>query len=285
LAEARKFVFVSPDYGSSITENGCCGSGCCDFEAVVLSGNAKDLTNAVKQRYGALAERAGKRGLEASENKASDKFYSDSQCSIIPDEAAGASTGSGNPLAYADVVAGETILDLGSGGGIDCLLLSSSVGDSGRVIGVDMTPRMVSLARDNARKLELANVVFKRGHIEQIPQDETSVDLVISNGVISQSEWKHMVFSEMFRVLKPGGRFVISDLVTDELLPDSIRDSTGQWVEGVGGAAVRSAYLRMIESAGFVDVEIVDERPGPNGTEEWRHLVKSLTIKASKPLG
>ena len=93
------------------------------------------------------------------------------------------------------------------------------------------------------------------------------------------------MFSEMFRVLKPGGRFVLSDLVTDELLPESVRDSTGQWVEGIGGAAVRSAYLGMIESAGFVDVEIVDERPGPNGTEEWRHLVKSLTIKASKPVG
>ncbi len=218
------------------------------------------------------------------DDKASDKFYTDSQRSTIPDEAAGASTGSGNPLAYTDVVAGETVLDLGSGGGIDCLLLSSAVGDSGRVIGVDMTPRMVSLGRNNAKKLGMTNVVFKRGHMEQIPQDETSVDLVISNGAISQSEWKHMVFSEMFRVLKPGGRFVISDLVTDELLPDSVRDSTGLWVEGVGGAAVRSTYIGMIESAGFVDVEIVEELPGPNGAEEWRPLVKSLTVKALKAL-
>jgi len=241
---------------------------------VVFSGNAKDIATAVKQRYGALAERGGKHALEASENKPSDEFYTDSQRSTISDKSAGTSNGTGNPLAHVDVVAGKTVFDLGSVGGIDRLFMSSSVCDSGRVIGA-MLPCMVSLARDNAKKLGLTNVVFKRGHIEQIPQDETSVDLVISNGFFSLSEWKYMVLSEMFRVLKPGGCFVISDLVTDELLPESIRDSTGQWVEGVDDAAVRSAYLGMIKSAGFVDIEIVDERTGPNGAEEWRHLVKS----------
>lgn len=283
MAEARKFVFVSPDYGSSITENGCCGSGCCDFEAVVLSGNAKDITNAVKQRYGALAERAGKRGLEASEKKSSDRHYSAGERSSIPDEAAGASTGVGNPVSFADIQSGETVLDLGSGGGIDCFLAATHVGETGRVIGIDMTPRMVNLGRDNAKKLEAKNVAFKRGHIEQIPQDETSIDVVISNNAIALSEWKHLVFSETFRILKPGGRFVISEGVTTSALPDSVLDSTSEWVEGVAGAVDKSKFVEMIETAGFTNVEVLDERAGDGGSEEWRSSLASLTIKAFKP--
>ena len=282
MVEARKFVFVSPDYGSSITENGCCGSGCCDFEAIVLSGNAQDITNAVKQRYGALAERAGKRGLEASEDKSSDKFYTAEQLSLITDEAAGASTGVGNPVSFADIKTGETVIDLGCGGGIDCFIAAREVGADGRVIGVDMTPRMISLARDNAKKLATENVVFKRGHFEQLPQDETSIDLIVSNGAISLSEWKHLTFAEMFRVLKPGGRFVVSDVVTTEGLPDSVQESTGEWVAGVGGAALKSTYLNLIEAAGFVDIEILEEQPGPSGTEEWRSSLSTITLKAYK---
>ncbi|MDG0867029.1 methyltransferase domain-containing protein [Candidatus Lucifugimonas marina] len=283
MAEARKFVFVSPDYGSSITENGCCGSGCCDFEAVVLSGNAKDITNAVKQRYGALAERAGKRGLEASEDKSSDKFYSDSERALISDEVAGASTGVGNPVRFAEIKAGEIVLDLGSGGGIDCFIAASQVGSEGKVIGVDMTPRMASSARDNAKKLTTTNVTFKRGHIEQIPQDETSVDVVISNNAIALSEWKHLVFSEMFRVLKPGGRFVISERVVTEALPESVQDSTHEWVEGIAGASLKNKFIETIETAGFVDVEVVDEQPNNDGDEEWRSSLVTSTIRAFKP--
>jgi len=279
----KPFVFISPDYGSSITENGCCGSGCCDFEAVVLSGAAKDITNAIKQRYGALAERSGKRGLEASEVKASERFYTEEQRSLIPDEAAGASTGSGNPIALADAKQGEIVLDLGSGGGIDCFLAAKDVGATGRVIGVDMTPRMVTLARNNSKQLETTNVVFKRGHIEQIPQDETTVDLVISNNAVALSEWKHVVFSDVLRVLKPGGRMVISELVVSKPLPDSVRDSTAEWVEGVGGAAVKADYLAMIETAGFTDVEVLEESPAGGGTEEWRASLSNLTVRAYKP--
>jgi SAM-dependent methyltransferase len=285
LAEARKFVFVSPDYGSSITENGCCGSGCCDFEAVVLSGNAKDITNAVKQRYGALAERAGKRGLEASENKSSDKFYSEEELSLISDEIAGASTGVGNPVSFADIKPGETVLDLGSGGGIDCFVAAEKTGSLGRVIGVDMTPRMVSSARENAKKLSASNITFKRGHMEQIPQDETSVDLVISNNAIALSEWKHVTLSEMYRVLKPGGRFVISERVVIEALPENIQDSTHEWVEGVAGAADKERFLTMIETAGFVGVEVLEERADTGGDEEWRSSLATLTILANKPAG
>ncbi len=252
------------------------------FRGVVLSGNTQDITNALKQRYGALAERSGKRGLGASDNRAADRFYTEAQRSLITNEAAGASTGCGNPVALADIKAGETVLDLGCGGGIDSFIAAKEAGPTGRVIGVDMTPRMITLARNNANKLETSNVMLKRGHIEQIPQEETTVDLVISNGVIALSEWKHMAFSEIYRVLKPGGRFVISDVVTTSLLPESVRDQTGQWVECVAGAALKSDYLSMIESAGFTDVEILEERSGPEGHEEWRSLLTSLTIRAFK---
>jgi arsenite methyltransferase len=285
LAEARKFVFVSPDYGSSITENGCCGSGCCDFEAIVLSGNAKDITNAVKQRYGALAERAGKRGLEASEDKSSDKFYSADELALINDEVAGASTGVGNPVSFADIKQGETVLDLGSGGGIDCFIAAGQVGSSGQVIGVDMTPRMTSSARENAKKLSANNVTFKRGHIEQVPQDETSVDLVISNNSIALSEWKHVALSEMFRVLRPGGRFVISERVVVSPLPEDIQDSTHEWVEGNAGATDKDRFLTMIETAGFTNVEVLEERADTSGDEEWRSSLAVLTIQANKPAG
>lgn len=279
----RQFVFVSPDYGSSITENGCCGSGCCDFEAVVLSGNARDITNAIKQRYGALAERSGKRGLGASEDKASDRYYTDEQRAAVTDETAGASTGCGNPVPDADIQTGETVLDLGSGGGIDCFLAAGYVGPEGRVIGVDMTPRMVTLARDTARKNDVTNVTFKRGHIEQIPQDETTVDLVISNNAISLSEWKHVVFSEIHRVLKPGGRFVISERVAETALPESVQEATGEWVEGFGGAMVKTKFIELIETAGFSNVEILSERPSDGGSEDWRSSLKNLTIRATKP--
>jgi SAM-dependent methyltransferase len=280
----KQFVFISPDYGSSITENGCCGSGCCDFEAVVLSGAARDITNAIKQRYGALAERSGKRGLEASDDRASERFYTDEQRSVITDEAAGASTGSGNPVVMADAKPGETVLDLGSGGGIDCFLVAKEIGIDGHVIGVDMTPRMVTLARNNSKKLETTNVAFKRGHIEQIPQDETTVDLVISNNAIALSEWKHLVFSEIIRVLKPGGRMVISEFVTSKPLPDSVRESTGEWVEGFGGAGVKDDFLTMIETAGFVDVEILEERAIGDSSDEWRSSLSNLIVRAYKPV-
>lgn len=237
----------------------------------------------MKQRYGALAERAGKRGLEASEDKSSDKFYSDSERVLISDEVAGASTGVGNPVRFAEIKSGEIVLDLGSGGGIDCFIAASQVGPEGKVIGVDMTPRMASSARDCAKKLEVDNVTFKRGHIEQIPQDETTVDVVISNNAIALSEWKHLVFSKMFRVLKPGGRFVISERVATEPLPESVQDSTQEWVEGVAGASLKSKFIEMIETAGFSDVEVVDERPNSDGDEEWRSSLVALTIKAKKP--
>lgn len=177
---------------------------------------------------------------------------------------------------------GETVLDIGSGGGIDCFLAAREVGETGHVIGIDMTPKMLNLARANAEKLQTENVVFKLGHIETIPQEDNTVNLVISNCVIALSEKKSQVFSEVFRILKPGGRFVISDIVTDKPLPQDVRTSAAEWVACIGAAAVRSDYIAMIEAAGFTGIEILEERLHGGGSEEWRASLKNLTLRAFK---
>lgn len=258
----------------------CCGGA---DDAEITHAQLDSITAAVQHRYGSLADRAAERGTEASNYKAADRFYTDEQREILTDEAAGASAGCGNPVGIADAKAGETALDLGSGGGIDCFLASKEVGPTGSVIGIDMTPRMLELARTNAEKLNTTNVVFKLGHIEQIPQEDNSVDLVISNCVIALSEQKDRVFSEIFRILKPGGRFVISDIVTSEALPDDVRQSASEWVECVGGAAVMSDYLTMVEQTGFTDIEQLENRPSTGGNESWRSSLINLTLRAFKP--
>ena len=256
----------------------CCGG---ETDAEITHVQLDSITAAVQHQYGALAERAGERA--SSTTKATDRFYTEEQRSVLTDEAAGASAGCGNPVGIADARSGETVLDLGSGGGIDCFLAAKEVGETGYVIGIDMTPRMLELARDNAEKLKTENVVFKLGHIESIPQQDNSVDLVISNCVIALSEQKDRVFSEILRILKPGGRFVISDIVTDKPLPDEVRNSAAEWVSCVGGAAVMSDYLAMVEETGFTDIEILEDRKSTGGTEEWRASLINLTLRAFKP--
>lgn len=262
---------------------GCCGGGdaCCgDASAEITHAQLDSITAAVQHQYGSLAEKASER--VSLTTKATDRFYTEEQRSALPDEAAGASAGCGNPVGIADAKPGETVLDLGSGGGIDCFLAAREVGEQGHVIGIDMTPKMLELARANAEKLETTNVVFKLGHIESIPQEDNSVDLVISNCVIALSEQKERVFSEIFRILKPGGRFVISDIVTSEPLPDEVRKSAAEWVSCVGGAAVLSEYLEMIETTGFTEIEDLENRPS-GGSEEWRSSLINLTLRAYKP--
>ena len=256
----------------------CCGG---ETGAEITHAQLDSITAAVQHQYSALAERAVERA--SSTTKATDRLYTEEQRSVLTDEAAGASAGCGNPVGIADARPGETVLDLGSGGGIDCFLAAKEVGETGYVIGIDMTPRMLELARDNAEKLKTENVVFKLGHIESIPQEDNSVDLVISNCVIALSEQKDRVFSEIMRILKPRGRFVISDIVTDSPLPDEVRKSAAEWVSCVGGAAVMSDYLAMVEETGFADIEILEDRKSTGGTEEWRSSLINLTLRAFKP--
>lgn len=257
-------------------------ASCCSGEVSgeITHAHLNSITEAVRHRYGALATTAAERAL--SSDKASDTFYTEGQRNVLTDETAGASAGCGNPVGIADAKPGETVLDLGSGGGIDCFIAAREVGHTGHVIGIDMTPEMLTLARDNADKLRTNNVVFKLGHIESIPQSDNSVDLVISNCVIALSEKKKRVFSEIFRILKPGGRFVISDVVTEKPLPGDVRKSAAEWVDCVGGAAVMSEYIEMIADAGFLDVEVLEKQTRSSGAEAWRDLLINLTVRAFK---
>ena len=257
-------------------------ASCCSGEVSgeITHAHLNSITEAVRHRYGALATTAAERAL--SSDKASDTFYTEGQRNVLTDETAGASAGCGNPVGIADAKPGETVLDLGSGGGIDCFIAAREVGHTGHVIGIDMTPEMLTLARDNAEKLRTNNVVFKLGHIESIPQSDNSVDLVISNCVIALSEKKKRVFSEIFRILKPGGRFVISDVVTEKPLPGDVRKSAAEWVDCVGGAAVMSEYIEMIADAGFLDVEVLEKQTRSSGAEAWRDLLINLTVRAFK---
>ena len=264
----------------------CCGDGCCDDAATaeVTHAQLDSITAAVQHRYGNLAENAADRAADPSRRGASDAFYTEDQQAAITSEAAGASAGCGNPVGIADARLGETVLDLGSGGGIDCFLAAREVGDDGFVIGIDMTPRMIELARKNAADLQTENIVFKLGRIESIPQPDNTVDLVISNCVIALSEDKDRVFSEVLRILKPGGRFVISDMVTESPLPEEVRASAAEWVACVGGAAVMSEYLDLIADTGFTGIEVLkDERSKPDATD-WQSSLINLTLRAFKPV-
>jgi SAM-dependent methyltransferase len=274
MSDTNPFGTLTP-----ISADAACCSG--DDTAEITHAQLDTITAAVQHRYAALAETAAER--VSSTTKAADRFYTEEQRSALPDEAAGASAGCGNPVGIADAKPGETVLDLGSGGGIDCFLAAKEVGPTGTVIGIDMTPRMVQLAVTNAEKLETENVVFKLGHIESIPQADNTVDLVISNCVIALSEQKDRVFSEILRILKPGGRFVISDMVTDKPLPEDVRNSASEWVACVAGAAVMSEYLELVDETGFTNIEVLDERRSTSDSEDWRSSLIDLTLRAFKP--
>ena len=184
--------------------------------------------------------------------------YSDEELRAVP-EGANLGLGCGNPVAIASLKEGETVLDLGSGPGLDCFLAADKVGRNGKVIGVDMTPEMLEKARGNALKGDYENVEFRLGEIENLPAADNSVDVVISNCVINLSPDKQRVFNETFRVLKPGGRIMVSDIVLSKELPDFIKDSDAGYVGCISGAIPKDEYLEAVRDAGFHDVEIVDE--------------------------
>ncbi|MFC1916234.1 arsenite methyltransferase [Chloroflexota bacterium] len=188
--------------------------------------------------------------------------YTDEELSSVPEDA-NLGLGCGNPIALASLAEGETVLDLGSGAGFDCFLAANKVGRMGKVIGVDMTPEMIYKARQNAQMSNYANVEFRLGEIENIPAADNSVDVVISNCVINLSPDKPRVFREAFRVLKPGGRLMVSDIVLQKELPDFIRNSIAAYVGCISGALLKDEYLEAIKEAGFGKVKIVDETVFP----------------------
>ena len=208
----------------------------------------------VKKRYGQFAEQGSSCCPDYS---CCDIGYSIEEIKDLPSDISEFSLGCGNPVALADIRNGETVLDIGSGGGLDVFLAARKVGPKGKVIGLDMTEQMVEKARKNARKGNYNNVEFKLGEAENIPVKDNSVDLVMSNCVINLVPNKEKAYREIYRILKPGGRFVISDLVTEKELDESIRDNPEKLVACVGGALTEKGYIGVIKKAGFKNVNIL----------------------------
>lgn len=188
--------------------------------------------------------------------------YSEEECKAVP-EGANLGLGCGNPVALASLKEGEIVLDLGSGAGFDCFLAASKVGLTGRVIGIDMTPEMIDKARENAKRGQFSNVEFRLGEVENIPAADNSVDIIISNCVINLAPDKRRVFKEAFRVLKPGGRLMISDIVLLKELPGFMKNSVQAYVGCLSGAIMKEGYINAIKNAGFQEVEIVDQTSFP----------------------
>jgi arsenite methyltransferase len=213
----------------------------------------------VRKGYGKAIRKACCCG--ASEN-AKKIGYNNDELESVP-EGATVSFGCGNPVAMASLKKGETVIDLGSGGGLDCFLAADKVGEKGMVIGVDMTPEMLDRARENLRKSKHKNVEFRLGEIENLPVADSSADAIISNCVINLSPNKKRVFQEAFRVLKPGGRLMISDIVLLRDLPEAVMKSAKAYINCVSGAVRKDEYIRLVEKAGFENVEVIEEKQFP----------------------
>ena len=232
--------------------------------------SSKGMKKIVREKYGSIAAGTtsscgcgsssccGSASTDAVTQASKEIGYSDAELAAVP-EGANLGLGCGNPLAMASLKEGDVVLDLGSGAGFDAFLAAGRVGKQGRVIGVDMTPAMIARARENARKGGYDNVEFIQGDIEELPLPDASVDVAISNCVINLVPDKRKVFDQLYRVLKSGGRFHISDLVLLRELPAAIRSSVEAYVGCVAGAVLKSEYLATIVAAGFEDVRIVDE--------------------------
>jgi len=215
------------------------------------------LKDAIKTKYGRAATDAGAGCCSGPcGDPISGNLYSATETEGVPRQALDASLGCGNPTALLDLPPGATVLDLGSGGGIDVLLSARRVGPAGKVFGLDMTDEMLALARENQRRAGVSNVVFVKGEIEDIPLPDESIDVVISNCVINLSTDKDAVLREAFRVLKPGGRFAVSDVVVRGPVPDDIRQNVELWVGCVAGALEETDYRTKLSAAGFDAVEI-----------------------------
>ncbi|MGD0780241.1 MAG: arsenite methyltransferase [Dehalococcoidales bacterium] len=257
------------------------GGSCCDSSTKACGCNSSQSAKDISQSIG----------------------YSEEDVNNVPD-GANLGLGCGNPIALASLKEGETVLDLGSGAGFDCFLAANKVGKKGRVIGVDMTPEMLEKARENAIKGKYTNVEFRLGEIESLPVADSTVDIIISNCVINLSVDKERVFKEAFRVLKPGGRLMVSDIVLTKPLPDVVRKSVQAYIGCVGGAMLESDYLGAIEGAGFVNVRVADEggidadslendplassiaessELTPDQMRDLARSIKSIRVSAGKP--
>jgi len=249
---------VREGYAKAVTKNSsCCSSdSCCSG-----TGQAKNISKIVG--------------------------YSDSEMNAVP-EGANLGFGCGNPVALASLKEGDVVLDLGSGAGFDAFLSAQRVGKTGRVIGVDMTPEMIEKAQANAKKGSYTNVEFRLGEIEKLPVEDSSVDVIISNCVINLSPEKQKVFQEAFRVLKLGGRLMVSDLVLVKDLPDAIKESIEAYVGCLAGAIRKAEYLKLMKIAGFQDVKVISESNYPvdamfDSLKGFEDAIASIKVSAKKP--
>ncbi len=269
----------------------------------------QEILDLVKQKYGAAARQVrsgsssccGAAPPMANVDPITSNLYSDGEREQLPVDAVAASLGCGNPTALAEIRPGETVLDLGSGGGIDVLLSAKRVGLTGKVYGLDMTDEMLALARDNQRKAGVENVEFLQGAIEQIPLPDRSVDVIISNCVVNLSGEKERVLEEAFRVLRPGGRLALSDIVVKGAVPSEVRRNLDLWAGCVAGALEEMEYRSLLNQAGFVEIGIeptrvyqaVDVKAFLVGADlnderfldEMEGKFMSAFIRAAKPVG
>jgi arsenite methyltransferase len=248
---------------------------------------------AVRERYGRIAEESACCSDTALREETAADYadrlgYSEADREAV-DGAADLGLGCGNPTAIADLAEGDTVLDLGSGGGFDCFLAAGELGPTGRVIGVDMTPEMVETARENAEANDASNVEFRLGEIEHLPVADGSIDVILSNCVVNLSPEKPQVFEEAYRVLRPGGRLAISDIVLTAELPADRRTDLSSITSCVGGASTVSALETMLAEAGFIDIAIDPKAESESFIREWdddRDLtdyILAATIEAEKP--
>ena len=186
----------------------------------------------------------------------SSNLYPIDLLTTVPSDVASTSYGCGDPITLASLKPGQTVLDLGSGAGLDCLLAAQKVGPEGHVVGVDMTPEMIERAQNNAKRVNATNVEFRQGYLEDLPVDSNTVDVIISNCVINLSPDKEKVFNEAFRVLAPGGKLAVSDIVTAGPLPEQVKQSLSAWAGCVAGAVEAKDYIGIMESVGFTDISI-----------------------------
>src|ERR1700747_134750 len=248
----------------------------------------RNIQNTVKEKYGQAAKQAAAGGVATcgggGELSCCDPItrdlYDSSQIADLPEKAVGASLGCGNPTALAKLQPGETVLDLGSGGGIDVLLSAKRVGPTGKAYGLDMTDEMLALARENQRKAGVENVEFLKGAIENIPLPENAVDVIISNCVINLSGDKVRVLREAFRVLKPGGRLAVSDVVLRGDVPAEIRKTMELWVGCIAGALQETEYGEKLDAAGFDGIEVEPTRVYQ--VEEAREFLQAAGFDAEK---
>jgi SAM-dependent methyltransferase len=252
-----------------------------------MAEKTKEIHDTVQERYAKIAKEAGQESCcgpvePCCDSSEAQKFYDEEMLTDLPVDVTGLSLGCGDPVTIAELKPGEVVLDLGSGGGIDCFLASEQVGESGQVIGIDMTPEMLEQAEANKQKMGVSNVEFRLGKIEELPVEDDYVDVIMSNCVINLSPDKSAVFQEAYRVLKSGGRISVSDIVTEGDFDEAMRSDLAKWSECITGAIDIEDYIGKMEAAGFRDIEVHDK---VEAKEEFHGVLGAPRIFSARIIG